>query len=150
MLAWLAASAPLRRLGCVRLVAGDGALPLVDQPIRVADELMAFLLGTALHDEDVDGRVLRRDHPVHPLGRAETLARIRAALSVPARAPVLVGGPDAADMLALAAGRGLVLLDARAAGERELVSRASLLAALEDRALVFDRWSSSRRMTGPP
>ncbi len=139
VLARLGASAPLRRLGCVRLVASDGALPLVDQPIRVAEELMAFLLGTALHDEDVDGRVLRRDHPVHPLGRAATLARIRAALAVPARAPVLVGGPDAADMLALAAGRGLVLLDARAAGERELVSRASLLAALEDRALVFDR-----------
>ena len=54
-----------------------------------------------------------------------------------AGAPVLVGGPDAADMLAVAAGRGLVLLDARAAGERELVSRASLVAALEDRALVL-------------
>ena len=139
VLACLGATAPLRRLGCVRLVAGDGELPLVDQPIRVADELTAFLLGTALHDEGVDGRLLRRDPPAHPVGRPATLVRIRAALALPAGAPVLVGGPDAADMLAVAAGRGLVLLDARAAGEREQVSRASLLAALEDRALVLDR-----------
>src|SRR4051794_17008167 len=58
VLACLGAAAPLRRLGCVRLVDSDGGLPLVDQPIRVAAELTAFLLGTALHDEDVDGRLL--------------------------------------------------------------------------------------------
>ena len=139
VLARLGAAASLRRLGCVRLIASDGELPLVDQPIRVAEELTAFLLGTALHDEGADGRLLRRDLPAHPVGRPATLARIRAALAVPGSAPVLVGGPDAADMLAVAAGRGLVLLDARAAGEREQVSRASLLAALEDRALVLDR-----------
>ena len=139
ILACLGADAPLRRLGCVRLVASESGLPLVDQPIRVADELVAFLLGTTLHDEDIDGRMLRREPPAHPVGRDATLARIRAALAVPARVPLLVSGPDAADMLALAAGSGLVLLDARAAGERELVARASLVAALEDRALVLDR-----------
>ena len=144
VLARLGAAAPLRRLGCVRLIAGDGELPLVDQPISVADELTAFLLGTALHEEGADGRLLRRDLPAHPVGRPATLARIRAALAVPGSAPVLVGGPDAADMLAVAAGRGLVLLDARAAGEREQVSRASLLAALEDRALVLDRMRAAR------
>jgi hypothetical protein len=138
VLACLAADVPLRRLGCLRLAAGDDALRLVDRPIRVADELTAFVLGIALHDEAFDGRMLRRDPPTHPVGRAAALARIRAALAGPERAPLLVSGADAADLLALGAGCGLVLLDARAATERGLVSRAAMIATLEDRALVLD------------
>ena len=42
VLARLGAAAPLRRLGCVRLVGSDAGCPLIDHPIRLADELTAF------------------------------------------------------------------------------------------------------------
>src|SRR4051812_4742518 len=138
VLAHLDADASLRRQGCVRLLDGDDAMPVADQAVRVAPELAAFLLESSLHEAGVDVRLQRRELPRHPMGRTATLDRIRAALAAHGEAPVLVSGQDAADVLAFATGRGLLVLDARAANDAELLSRARLIAALEDRVLAFN------------
>ena len=136
-LACLGADAPLRRRGCVQLIEIEGGMPLADQPVRLAPQLAGFLLGTQLQDAGLDPRLRRREPPEHAMGRPETVARIRAALDVGAQPPVVLSGSDAAELLALAAQRGLIVIDGRAAGEAELVARAGLIAALEDRLVAF-------------
>ena len=135
----LGTDAPLRWRGAVRLTDADGEVPLADRALRLSPELTAFLLESPLHEASVEARLRRWDVPRHPVGRAAALDRIRAALRAGGAEPVLVGGPDAADLLALACERRLLLLDAGAAGDADLLARAGLIAALEDRALVFGR-----------
>jgi hypothetical protein len=137
ILARLGADGLLRQRGCVHLIETERAVPLLDHPIRLAPTLAGFLLQTQLQDGAVDPRLQRRDPPSHPMGRKATVARIRAALNASGEPALVLGGADAADLLAQAAQRGLVVIDARAAADIELVSRAELMAALEDRVLVF-------------
>ena len=137
VLACLDVEAPLRLHGCVRLLDSEGAVPLADRPVQLAADLATFLLGTSLADKGADGRLLRHEPSTQPVGRPETVARIRAALAMPDRAPVLVIGPDAAEMLARAVEGALILIDAHAAGDKELLARAKLIAALEHRSVVI-------------
>ena len=137
VLARLAADAPLRRRGCLQLVDTGGGVPLADQAVRLAPELAGFLLEAQLHQADFDPRLRRHEVPGHPVGRAGTLTRIRAALEARGAVPVVLAAPDAADVLAVALGTGLILIDAGAAGDADLLSRARLWAALEERVIAF-------------
>jgi ATPase family protein associated with various cellular activities (AAA)/winged helix domain-containing protein len=139
VLACLAAGAPLRRRGCIRLHDDDGSYPLADRQLRIAGALTAYLLGASLDQPQIDGRLRRASAPACPLGREEAVDRVRAALAVSHAPPLLVQGPDAAAILASALGQELVLVDARAAADEELRARAELTAALERRAVVFER-----------
>jgi hypothetical protein len=139
VLACLAADAPLRRRGCLRLYDDDGLCPVADRQLRIAGALTSHLLGASLDQAQIDGRLRRAAAPECPLGREEAVDRIRAALAVFPGPPLLVQGPDAAAILATALGRPLVLVDARAADDDELRARAELTAALERRVVVFDR-----------
>jgi transposase IS116/IS110/IS902 family protein/winged helix domain-containing protein len=132
------AGGPLRRNGCLRVLDADQTLPLSEQPIRLAPELASFLLGVS-HDTPADGGLLRVDVPEHPMGRADAVARIRAAFALPGKAHVLVAGPDAVEVSALALGRGLVLADARAGDETDVLARTLLVAGLESRAACLHR-----------
>ena len=134
----LAADGPLRRRGCLRQGDSDDAAALADRPIRLAPELISFLLGASLEPVS-DPRILRHQAPTHPVGRAEAIERIRAAVRGQMGGPVLVAGPDAADVLAAAAGQPLLIVDARAAADAALIGRADLLAALESRVVALDR-----------
>src|SRR4051794_15123058 len=135
--ACLGADAPLRRHGALCLEGSDAQRPLADQPIEPAPELIAFLRETSLLGAGSDSRLSRREVPDHPVGRPRTLERIRSALHTRSDAALLVSGSDGAEMLALAGARGLLLVDARAAGDGELLGRARLIAALENRELAF-------------
>jgi hypothetical protein len=137
VLARLAADALLRQQGCLDLIDTDGGTPLADHAIRLAPDLAGFLLNAQLQKTDLDPRLRRHETPGHPVGRFKTLARIRAALDAPGAVSLVLAGPDAADLLALALGRGLILVDAGGAGDAALLGRARLWAALEERAIAF-------------
>jgi AAA+ superfamily predicted ATPase len=143
VLACLGSNAPLRRRGCIRLVADDDeAAPLADQPIRVGGALTSFLLDASLEDPALDRRLHRHSVPSYPVGRREVVERIRAATRPPAGPPVLLAGADSADVLAVALGHELIAVDARAADDPELLPRAELIGALERRIVVFDHAES--------
>src|SRR4051812_40070765 len=107
VLAGLDAAAPLRRGGALVLLDAEGAF--LDRPLAPAPELVSFLLATTLED---DAHLRRTDLPGHPLGRADAVARIRAALAIADGPPLLVNGPDAAELVAVALERGVLLADA--------------------------------------
>jgi hypothetical protein len=132
------AERPLRRGGCLGLKDPDGLHPIVDRPIRVAEYLTAFLCGTRL-DTEPPGTVLRRqDVPGFPMGREETIEQLREMLTRPHRLPILVAGPDAAPLLAVAVGRPLVLVPADKLGDAEVEGHAALRAALEQAVVAYD------------
>ena len=69
------------------------------------------------------------------LGREACVTELAAMLALETPVPLLVTGPDAPGVVAAAAGRPLVLVDAPAAGDPQLLREAALIAALE-RGLV--------------
>jgi ATPase family associated with various cellular activities (AAA) len=137
-LSLLSADAPLRTQGCLQLIDTDDGTPLADRAVRLAPDLAGFLLEAQLDKAEFDPRLRRHEVPRYPVGRAAALTRIRAALEAPGAVPVVLAGPDSAELLAFALGRGLLLVDARSAGDCELLSRARLSAALEERVIAFD------------
>jgi hypothetical protein len=138
VVACFAADRALRREGAIELIDPDGQRPFLDRSIRVAEPLVAFLLGTPIHAPPADARLRRVDRPAHELGRPETVDRLRAVLGQASDLPILAAGPDAPALLAAALGRGLLLADARDLGDASLTAQARLLCALEDRRLAFD------------
>ena len=128
-------AAPLCTSGALRFAA-EG--PLADRAVTVAPQVAAYLLGSNVADAIGRGSLRRRDPARLPLGRDDAIRRLAAVLAGPRELPLAVSGPDALDVLGAAAGRGLVILDARAAAEEDACADLALAAALEDRVAVVD------------
>ena len=131
-------AARLGTSGAVRLI-GEG--PLGERSAVIGGQLASHLLGSRLADETAEGRIRRVEPSPLPLGRDEQVARIAALLASRERTlPVAVLGPDALLAVALAAGRGVVALDARALADESACADLALAAALEAKLPAIDRF----------
>src|SRR6478735_3167552 len=104
--------ARLRHLGAIKLL-GDAQTPLAERPVKVADRLAAVLLGGRMDES------------------------LRALLSRPSHLPVVIAGPDADSLLAMAVGRPLLAIHVKDLDQRDVMAEAALIEALEDRPLIF-------------
>ncbi|HVL96680.1 MAG TPA: ATP-binding protein [Solirubrobacteraceae bacterium] len=128
----------LVRAGAVRVLPGDGTQALADRAVKLADRLAAFLLGAGAGFGDPPSTLRRYDAPEDGAGRAGSVQEVARLLGTPSRLPLVVCGPDAAAVLASAAGRGLLIADVRELEKPEATADAALAAALEGRVLCFD------------
>jgi ATPase family associated with various cellular activities (AAA) len=125
----------LRASGALRIAEGDASVPLAERGAQAAERLVAFLLGVDLSDTPPDLRIEVVRTEAEQLGRERSVAELAAMLALDTPVPLLVAGPDAAGIVAAAAGRPVVLVDAVSAGDPQLLREAALVAALE-RGLV--------------
>jgi hypothetical protein len=128
----------LRRDGAIRLLEPNGPIPLAERSVKVGDALAGFLLGQRLDERRVDGRLRRVELPDYDAGRPDSVAQLRSLLSSPSRLPVVVAGPDAAVLTAVALGRPLVLVHLSDVEDADLMREATLLAQLEGRHVAFE------------
>ena len=127
----------MRHFGALKLL-GDAQTPLAERPVKVADRLAAVLLGGRM-DESAQGARLRMiERPVHDPGRDEAVATMRALLQRPSHLPIVLAGPDADSLLCTAYQRPLVSVHVRDLGDRDVMSEAALITALEDRPVIFE------------
>jgi hypothetical protein len=138
VLACFAHDAPLRARGALRLLDPGAPVPLAERQAKTADRLAAFLLRTGLDEPARDGRLRVVESPPYDPGRHETLTELRGLLDVESRLPVVVAGPDADSLLAVALERPLVVLDVARTVDAELLLDAELAAALAGGQLCFD------------
>jgi hypothetical protein len=129
--------APLRAKGAIRLQ-GDPQTPLAERPIKLSDRLAAHLLGVGMDDPPAGGRLRLVPHPDHDPGRDEAVAALAGTLAHPSSLPVVLAGPDAEALVAKAYGRPLVVAHIREIDSADTMAEAALIAALEDRPLVFE------------
>ena len=78
------------------------------------------------------------ERPVHDPGRGEAVATMKALLERPSHLPIVLAGPDADSLLSTAYGRPLVSVHVRDLGDRDVMSEAALITALEDRPVIFE------------
>jgi hypothetical protein len=140
----LASFGPQGRLaltGAVRLLEADRAMPLADRAAKLSDRLAAFMLDAGRGLGELGAPSLLRRVPVPALTptRAGAVQEVATLLRARTRIPLVVCGPDAAAVLATAAGRPLLLADVRDLERPEAAADAELAAALEGRLLAFDR-----------
>jgi hypothetical protein len=128
---------PLRALGALRLL-GDAQIPLAERPIKVADRLAAHLLGARMDELPPPPRLRLVPLPAHDPGRDAAVRSVAAMLRHDSTLPVVLAGPDAESLLAKALGRPLVVVHVRDLHERDVLADATLVAALEERELVFE------------
>jgi winged helix domain-containing protein/ATPase family protein associated with various cellular activities (AAA) len=138
VLACFAADRPLRARGALRVLDAGGPVPLAERQVKAADRIAAFLLGTALDEPARDGRLRVVPPPAYDPGRSATVEELRGALAVDSTLAVVVAGPDADAILAMALGRPLAVLDAAQVPDATAVLDAELAAALTDGQLCFD------------
>jgi ATPase family associated with various cellular activities (AAA) len=138
VLACFAADAPLRARGALRLLDAGGPVPLAERQVKTADRLAAFLLGAQVDEPARDGRLRLVDVPSYDPGRAATVEKLRALLAVESTLPVVIAGPDAASLLAVALACQLAVLDAARVVEPDALLDAELAAALGGGRVVFD------------
>jgi hypothetical protein len=138
VLARFAPGAPLTRGGAIRMLSGEPATPLADRQVKVADRLAAFLLGAVDLADAAAGSALRHVSPDGLTGREEATERLRLLLAVDTRLPLVACGPDAAAVLAAAAGAPVVLLGARELERAGAFADARLAAALEGGLVCLD------------
>ena len=132
---------PLHQTGAVRMLGSDGATPLADRPVKLADRLAAFLLaaGAGFGEPPPMQSTLRRyDRREDGAGRGASVDDVATLLAADTRLPRVVCGPDAAAVLSAAADRSLLIADVRDLESPEAVADAALTAALEGRVLCFD------------
>ena len=133
----LTAGGPLRRTGAIGVLEAHTATPVADRPLKVGDPLVSYLLGTRLDDPTAGGRLSLVVPPLHDLGRPAVVEELRTLLAGETSLPLIVCGPDAAEMVTVAAGRPLVVADLADADDLALVTEASLRAALDLSLLCF-------------
>ncbi|MGI8802175.1 MAG: ATP-binding protein [Solirubrobacteraceae bacterium] len=121
---------PLRRTGALRLIDGDEQTALADRAAKPADRLAAWVLGAALDGDRLAGQARTVGVALIDPGRGGALAELRSLLAAPGRLPILVAGPDAAEVLALAVGKPLLLAAAAVARAPETMNDLRLAAAL--------------------
>jgi AAA+ superfamily predicted ATPase len=129
-------SARLTRVGALRLLAPDGPVALADRPVKVADRLAAFLLGAGggLAEAGAPAALRRVDPWRAVAGRQDVVDEVARLLDVDTRLTLMVCGPDAAAIVAAAAGP-LLVLDVAALDRAGVMADATLAAALEQRLL---------------
>jgi hypothetical protein len=136
MLARLAADAPLRRSGALRMVGDDPLVPVAERALIVDELLVAHLLGARLDavaaPDGVRDVALLAPDP----GRADVRERLARLLAEGERAVLACVGPDAEQLLAHAAAAGLVVIAAARLGDDELCARARMRALLSGSLLV--------------
>jgi hypothetical protein len=138
ILACFEADAPLRKYGALRLLDAGTPTPLAERQVKASDRLVSFLLTTGLHEPAADGRARLVPLPDHEPGRPATVEELRGLLVSESGLPLVVAGPDAATLLAVALGQPLVLADVADATDPEAVKDAALTAALAGARLCFD------------
>ncbi len=138
VLACFETAAPLRRHGAIRLIDANVPTPLVDRQVKVGDRLVSFLLELGLHDGSGDARLRSMPLPAYDSGRAATVDELRGLLVRDTDLPLVVAGPDAATLLAVALGQPLVLVDVADAPDAEVMAEAALTAALAGARVCFD------------
>jgi AAA+ superfamily predicted ATPase len=131
-------SARLSRVGAMRLLAPDGPVALADRPVKVADRLAAFLLGAGggLAEAGAPAALRRVDPRLPVAGRHEVVEEVARLLGVDTRLTLMVCGPDAAAIVAAAAGP-LLVFDVAALERAGVMADATLAAALEQRLLCI-------------
>jgi hypothetical protein len=129
--------APLRAKGAIRLQ-GDAQTPLAERPIKLSDRLAAHLIGVGMDGPPAGGKLRLVDVPAHDPGRDDAVAALTATLRHPSTLPVVLAGPDAEALVAKAYARPLVVAHARDLDNAETMAEAALIAALEDRPIVFE------------
>jgi AAA+ superfamily predicted ATPase len=131
-------SARLSRIGALRLLAPDGPVALADRPVKVADRLAAFLLGAGggLAEAGAPAALRRVDPQPALAGRHEVVEEVTRLLGVDSRLALMVCGPDAAAIVAAAAGP-LLVVDVAALERPGAMADATLAAALEQRLLCI-------------
>jgi hypothetical protein len=124
--------------GAVRLVATDPTATLADRPVKVADRLVAFLLGAGELGSAAGGTRLRRIEAEPTVGRAKSVAEIALLLAAQTRLPLIVCGPDAGAVVAMAAGAPALVLGVRELEKPETMADARLAAMLAGARLCLD------------
>lgn len=81
----------------------------------------------------------RAELPARAEGRERPAAELARVLAAPGRLPVVVAGPDAPALAALALGTPLLMVELADLRDGDLLAHAPLVAALEGRALCLDR-----------
>ncbi|HET6550364.1 MAG TPA: AAA family ATPase, partial [Solirubrobacter sp.] len=127
----------LRRLGALKLL-GDAQTPLAERPVKVADRLAAALLGGRMDEPPQPTRLRLVERPAHDPGRGEAVAIVTALLARESHLPIVLAGPDAASLLAVAYGKPLVAVSVRDLDARDVMAEAALIGALEDRPIVLE------------
>ena len=140
VLACFAPGAPLTAGGAIRMLASDETVTLADRPVKVAERLAALLLaaGDGLAEVGAAAHLRRVSPDADATGREETVERVARLLTAPTRLPLVVCGPDAASVVAAAAGAPLFLLDARDLATPEVRADATLASTLERGLLCID------------
>jgi hypothetical protein len=140
VLACFGPDARLARVGALRLLVPDAAVPLADRQVKVADRLAAFLLSAGGGLEESGAAIpLRRIPAMADVAeRQHAVQEVARLLAIETHLPLVVVGPDAAAVLAAAADRSLVLVDVREFDRPEAMADAALAAALEQALLCFD------------
>ena len=130
----------LRGVGALRLLDTDAQATLADRPVKVADRLVAFLLGAGagFGETGEAGRLRRPVTEPSLTGRPDAVAEVTRLLAADTQFPIVVCGPDAAGVVEAVVGRPLLLIGARDLSDPAIVSDALLACALEDRRLCID------------
>jgi len=101
--------------------------------VTVGAAVAARVLGSNVADLSCDGRLCRVERSPLPVGRPDTIERIRTLLDHPGELPLVLAGPDALELLMAASGRPAAILDARAAALPDCRDDLALAVALESR-----------------
>jgi hypothetical protein len=128
----------LSRIGALRLLTPDGPIALADRPVKVADRLAAFLLGAGngLAEAGAPAALRRVDPRLPAAGRHDVIEEVKRLLEADSRLALMVCGPDAAAIVAAAAGP-LLVFDVAALERAGVMADATLAAALEQRLLCI-------------
>jgi hypothetical protein len=129
---------PLARGGAIRMPAVEATTTLADRPVKVADRLAAFLLGAGELAAAGAGTTLRRIDMPPAIGRNESVQRIALLLAARTHLPLVVCGPDAAAVVAAAAGAPVILIGAHELDRPEALADARLAAVLAQGVLCVD------------
>ena len=132
--------ARLPRLGAIRTLSPDPAVAFADRGIKVADRLAAFVLGAQPEMvPSASPSPLRRVRAATGgCGRAEAVTEVKGLLGADTHLPLLVVGPDAAEVLAAATETPLLLVDVRDLEHPETIADATLAAGLEQAHVCLD------------
>jgi ATPase family protein associated with various cellular activities (AAA)/winged helix domain-containing protein len=129
---------PLRRRGAIRLLDPGGSTPLAERQVKVGDRLAGFLLGSELDEPNRDGRLRRVGLPAYDPGRPEAVEELRAQLGSHSMLPLVVAGPDAGVLVAVALGRPVVLAGVTDIEDGDLMREATLFATLIGGRVCFE------------
>jgi hypothetical protein len=137
VLARLAADARLRRCGAVRALEAEPATPIAERGLLVDELVVDHLLGARLVPAAAPAGLRDVALASPPPGREQAAARLSRLLRAGDRVVLACVGPDAEQLLAHAAGAGLVTIEAARLADDELHARARLRATLDGRLLAI-------------